>query len=83
MLLLLLLLCHRFYKKEDGTWTADKVIDVPSKKVEGWGSSEMQGKSVSISQYSTANGLSDRWLLENMIQSSNHYRDSVPSGNDE
>lgn len=26
----------RFYKTDDGKWAADKVIDVPEKKVEGW-----------------------------------------------
>eukprot|EP00731_Ephydatia_muelleri_P017382 Em0010g480a len=26
----------RFFKNENGTWDAEKVIDIPSKKVEGW-----------------------------------------------
>ncbi|KAH0541123.1 Methanethiol oxidase, partial [Cotesia glomerata] len=26
----------RFYKTDDGKWAADKVIDVPEKKVDGW-----------------------------------------------
>ncbi|XP_053330758.1 methanethiol oxidase isoform X2 [Spea bombifrons] len=33
----------RFYKKQDGTWAADKVIQVPSKKVEGWALPDMPG----------------------------------------
>lgn len=33
----------RFHKKEDGTWAADKVIDVLPKKVTGWGSPYIQG----------------------------------------
>ncbi|XP_067001027.2 methanethiol oxidase [Anabrus simplex] len=33
----------RFYRKDDGTWTADKVISVPPKKVEGWVLPEMPG----------------------------------------
>ncbi len=32
-----------FYKKEDGDWAAEKVIDVPSKTVEGWALPEMSG----------------------------------------
>jgi selenium-binding protein 1 len=31
----------RFYKAENGSWKADKVIDVPSKKVEGWALPDM------------------------------------------
>uniref|UniRef100_A0A672FM94 Methanethiol oxidase n=1 Tax=Salarias fasciatus TaxID=181472 RepID=A0A672FM94_SALFA len=33
----------RFYKTEKGTWEAEKVINVPSKKVEGWLLPEMPG----------------------------------------
>lgn len=33
----------RFFKKENGTWAAEKVIDVPSKKVDGWALPEMPG----------------------------------------
>uniref|UniRef100_S4RVK5 Methanethiol oxidase n=1 Tax=Petromyzon marinus TaxID=7757 RepID=S4RVK5_PETMA len=33
----------RFYKTEKGDWAAEKVIDVPSKKVEGWMLPEMPG----------------------------------------
>ncbi|XP_052783579.1 methanethiol oxidase-like isoform X2 [Mya arenaria] len=33
----------RFFKKPDGLWGAEKVIDVPSKKVEGWMLPEMPG----------------------------------------
>ncbi|XP_077996711.1 methanethiol oxidase-like [Glandiceps talaboti] len=33
----------RFFKTEDGTWAAEKVIDIPSKKVEGWALPEMPG----------------------------------------
>uniref|UniRef100_A0A1B6C6R3 Methanethiol oxidase n=1 Tax=Clastoptera arizonana TaxID=38151 RepID=A0A1B6C6R3_9HEMI len=33
----------RFYRKDDGTWTADKVIDIPSKKVKGWIQEEIAG----------------------------------------
>ncbi|NXA67710.1 SBP1 oxidase, partial [Mohoua ochrocephala] len=34
---------HRFYKTQGGTWAAEKVIQVPSKKVEGWLLPEMPG----------------------------------------
>ncbi|KAK2543476.1 hypothetical protein Q9966_002860 [Columba livia] len=34
---------HRFYKTECGTWAAQKVIQVPSKKVQGWLLPEMPG----------------------------------------
>ncbi|NXO46500.1 SBP1 oxidase, partial [Locustella ochotensis] len=34
---------HRFYKTQDGTWAAQKVIQVPSKKVQGWILPEMPG----------------------------------------
>uniref|UniRef100_A0A8D2PK65 Methanethiol oxidase n=1 Tax=Zosterops lateralis melanops TaxID=1220523 RepID=A0A8D2PK65_ZOSLA len=34
---------HRFYKTQDGTWAAHKVIQVPSKKVQGWMLPEMPG----------------------------------------
>ncbi|KAK9501062.1 hypothetical protein O3M35_002176 [Rhynocoris fuscipes] len=33
----------RFFKKEDGSWSAEKVIDIPNKKVEGWMLPEMPG----------------------------------------
>lgn len=33
----------RFYRKEDGTYAAHKVIDVPPKTVEGWALPEMPG----------------------------------------
>ncbi|KAM4662206.1 methanethiol oxidase [Discoglossus pictus] len=33
----------RFYKTKDGPWAAEKVIQVPSKKVEGWALPEMPG----------------------------------------
>ncbi|XP_015111894.1 methanethiol oxidase isoform X1 [Diachasma alloeum] len=33
----------RFFKKEDGKWDAEKVIDVPAKKVEGWVAPYMNG----------------------------------------
>ncbi|XP_065886278.1 methanethiol oxidase-like isoform X2 [Dysidea avara] len=33
----------RFYKDDSGTWKTDKVIDVPSKKVDGWALPEMPG----------------------------------------
>ncbi|NXL65952.1 SBP1 oxidase, partial [Chordeiles acutipennis] len=34
---------HRFYKTERGDWAAEKVIQVPSKKVEGWLLPDMPG----------------------------------------
>ncbi|XP_057671548.1 methanethiol oxidase-like [Diorhabda carinulata] len=34
---------YRFYRKEDGTWAADKVIDIPPKKVSGWDDPYIQG----------------------------------------
>ncbi|XP_063802736.1 methanethiol oxidase isoform X5 [Pseudophryne corroboree] len=33
----------RFFKTKDGPWAAEKVIQVPSKKVEGWALPEMPG----------------------------------------
>ncbi|XP_065064075.1 methanethiol oxidase-like [Rhopilema esculentum] len=33
----------RFFKAEDGTWKAEKVIEVPPKKVEGWALPNMPG----------------------------------------
>ncbi|KAM4690784.1 methanethiol oxidase [Rhinophrynus dorsalis] len=33
----------RFYKTKDGKWASEKVIQVPSKKVEGWALPEMPG----------------------------------------
>lgn len=33
----------RFFKKDDGTYGAEKVIDVPAKKVEGWIAPHIQG----------------------------------------
>jgi len=33
----------RFFKTEDGTWATEKVIDIPSKKVEGWALPDMPG----------------------------------------
>ena len=32
---------YRFYKTTKGDWAADKVIDIPAKKVEGWALPEM------------------------------------------
>ncbi|NWX22549.1 SBP1 oxidase, partial [Aegotheles bennettii] len=34
---------HRFYKTEKGVWAAEKVIEVPSKKVRGWLLPDMPG----------------------------------------
>ncbi|XP_042295653.1 methanethiol oxidase-like [Sceloporus undulatus] len=34
---------QHFYKTEDGCWVADKVIQIPNKKVTGWYFSEMPG----------------------------------------
>ncbi|XP_062489847.1 methanethiol oxidase-like isoform X1 [Pezoporus occidentalis] len=34
---------HRFYKTKEGDWAAEKVIQVPSKKVEGWLLPDMPG----------------------------------------
>ncbi|KAM9515001.1 methanethiol oxidase isoform 1-T1 [Guaruba guarouba] len=34
---------HRFYKTKQGDWAAEKVIQVPSKKVEGWLLPDMPG----------------------------------------
>ncbi|XP_057324326.1 methanethiol oxidase [Microplitis mediator] len=33
----------RFYKTDDGKWAADKVIDLPEKKVDGWIGPSMSG----------------------------------------
>lgn len=33
----------RFYKKEDGSWDTEKVIQVPAKKVAGWIATHMYG----------------------------------------
>ena len=32
---------YRFYKTNQGDWAADKVIDIPAKKVEGWALPDM------------------------------------------
>jgi hypothetical protein len=37
---------YKFQKKEDGTWTANKVIKVPPKKVEGWITPHMSGNNL-------------------------------------
>ncbi|CAG9770482.1 unnamed protein product [Ceutorhynchus assimilis] len=37
----------RFYKKDDGTWAADRVIKVPSKKVSGWAEGDYMGGLIS------------------------------------
>jgi len=34
---------YRFYRSDDGSWKADKVISTPNKKVEGWVLPEMPG----------------------------------------
>ncbi|XP_043358173.1 methanethiol oxidase isoform X4 [Dermochelys coriacea] len=34
---------HRFYKTENGDWAAEKVVQVPSKKVNGWLFPDMPG----------------------------------------
>uniref|UniRef100_A0A8C3CQM8 Methanethiol oxidase n=1 Tax=Cairina moschata TaxID=8855 RepID=A0A8C3CQM8_CAIMO len=34
---------HRFYKTEKGNWAAEKVIEVPNKKVQGWLLPDMPG----------------------------------------
>ncbi|CAH1105924.1 unnamed protein product [Psylliodes chrysocephalus] len=34
---------YRFYLKPDGKWAADKVIDVPAKKITGWDGDYLQG----------------------------------------
>uniref|UniRef100_L7MZT7 Methanethiol oxidase n=2 Tax=Anolis carolinensis TaxID=28377 RepID=L7MZT7_ANOCA len=34
---------HHFFKTEDGCWTAEKVIQIPNKKVSGWIYPEMPG----------------------------------------
>lgn len=41
----------RFFKKEDGTWAAEKVIRIPPKKVEGWGLPDIEGE-LAINQIS-------------------------------
>ncbi|XP_039284376.1 methanethiol oxidase isoform X2 [Nilaparvata lugens] len=33
----------RFYRKSDGAWSADKVIDIPAKKLDGENNPEIQG----------------------------------------
>ncbi|XP_062821360.1 methanethiol oxidase isoform X2 [Anolis carolinensis] len=39
---------HHFFKTEDGCWAAEKVIQVPNKKVSGWTYPEMPGFIVDI-----------------------------------
>ncbi len=39
---------YRFYKTEKGDWAADKCIDIPAKKVEGWNAPEMHGVTTDI-----------------------------------
>ncbi|XP_075464174.1 methanethiol oxidase-like isoform X2 [Ascaphus truei] len=50
----------RFYKTQDATWAAEKVIQVPSKKVEGWMLPDMPGLITSI-----LISLDDRFLYFN------------------
>lgn len=33
----------RFFKKDDGSWAAEKVIDIPNVKVDGWSLPEVPG----------------------------------------
>ena len=33
----------RFFRKDDGSWDAEKVVDIPPKKVEGWALPDMPG----------------------------------------
>ena len=35
---------------QDGKWDAEKVIDIPSKKVDGWALPEMPGKNPNTSE---------------------------------
>nr|XP_060614055.1 methanethiol oxidase-like [Anolis sagrei ordinatus] len=54
---------HHFFKTEDGCWTAEKVIQVPNKKVSGWTFPEMPGFIVDI-----VISLNDRFLyLSNWV----------------
>nr|XP_060614586.1 methanethiol oxidase-like [Anolis sagrei ordinatus] len=39
---------HHFFKTEDGCWAAEKVIQVPNKKVSGWLYPEMPGFTMNI-----------------------------------
>lgn len=40
---------NSFSRKDDGTWAAEKVIDIPAKKVEGWsGGPKMTGMNTDI-----------------------------------
>ncbi|XP_077158925.1 methanethiol oxidase-like [Paroedura picta] len=48
---------HHFYKTEDGSWTAEKVIQFPNKKVSGWNFPEMPAYSLY-----TIISLDDRFL---------------------
>ncbi|XP_035202382.1 uncharacterized protein LOC118178185 isoform X4 [Oxyura jamaicensis] len=45
---------HRFYRTERGDWAAEKVIQVPSKKVEGWLLPDMPGECVPVSRGAAA-----------------------------
>ncbi|NWI13245.1 SBP1A oxidase, partial [Crypturellus soui] len=51
---------HRFYKTQGGHWAAEKVIQVPSKKVEGWILPEMPGQCMPAAP--TAHVLLFRWV---------------------
>ena len=47
----------RFYKTDKGDWAAEKVIDIPNKKVEGWILPEMPGVMTDI-----LSSMDDRFL---------------------
>lgn len=38
----------RFFKNDSGTWSAEKVIQIPAKKVEGWVDTNVSGKYFTI-----------------------------------
>ena len=43
----------RFFKNNDGTWSAEKVIQIPPKKVDGWLGSYIEGNSAYSAFYKT------------------------------
>lgn len=36
----------RFFKNDSGTWSAEKVIEIPQKRVDGWASENVSGNNL-------------------------------------
>merc|ERR1711910_95197 len=67
----------RIFKTEKGDWDAEKVIDIPNKKVEGWIMPEMPGVMTDI-----LISMDDRFLLLQLVarrcETVRHHRHQEP-----